>query len=161
MTGYIISGLLIAIGIFFYIRYTKKYSKRFAHIGLCAAQTYIMFGDMSALCATRTVCASMSKFDKEQLLAMFKHIPVSGEGFDEQLATQRRSELITCTTLDKNGVVASGTFKIELNNLSKDWLQAVMKCDDLIANKLFRDAASQNIVKSLKKINENASKSIT
>jgi hypothetical protein len=151
MTTYIVSGLLIVIGLFFYIRYTKKYSKRFAHIGLCAAQTYIMFGDMSALCATRTVCASMSNFDKEQLLAMFKHIPVSGEGLDEKLSTQRRSELITYATLDKNGVVASGTFKNELNNLSKDWLQAVMKCDGDVADKLFRVAASQNIVNSLRK----------
>jgi hypothetical protein len=151
MTTYSVSGLLIVIGLFFYIRYTKKYSKRFAHIGLCAAQTYIMFGDMSALCATRTVCASMSKFDKEQLLAMFKHIPVSGEGLDEKLSTQRRSELITYATLDKNGVVASGTFKNELNNLSKDWLQAVMKCDGDVADKLFRVAASQNIVNSLRK----------
>ena len=150
MTTYILSGLLIVIGLFFYIRYTKKYSKRFAHIGLSAAQTYIMFGDMAALCATRTVCASMSKFDKEQLLVMFKHIPVSGDGLDEQLATQRRSELITYTTLDKNGVVASGTFKNELKDLSKDWLQAVMKCDYDIADKLFRDAASKNIVNSLK-----------
>ena len=151
MTTYIVSGLLIVIGLFFYIRYTKKYSKRFAHIGLCAAQTYIMFGDMSALCATRTVCASMSKFDKEQLLAMFKNIPVSGESLDEKLSTQRRSELITYATLDKNGVVASGTFKNELNNLSKDWLQAVMKCDGDVADKLFRVAASQNIVNSLRK----------
>jgi len=151
MTAYIVSGLLIVIGLFFYIRYTKKYSKRFTHIGLSAAQTYIMFGDMAALCATRTVCASMSKFDKEQILVMFKHIPVSGDGFNEQLATQRRSELITYATLDKNGVVASGTFKNELNNLSKDWLQAVMKCDYDLADKLFRGAASQNIVNSNKK----------
>jgi len=150
MTAYIVSGLLIVIGLFFYIRYTKKYSKRFAHIGLSAAQTYIMFGDMAGLCATRTVCASMSKFDKEQLLVMFKHIPVGGDGLDEQLATQRRSELVSLITLDKNGVAASSTFKNELKDLSEDWLQAVMKCDYDIADKLFRDAASKNIVNSLK-----------
>jgi hypothetical protein len=151
MTVYIVSGLLIAIAIFYYIRYAKKYSKRFAHIGLSAAQTYVMFGDMAALCATRTVCASMSKFDKEQILAMFKHIPVSSDGFDEQLATQRRSELITYITLDKNGVAASGTFKNELKDLSEDWLQAVMKCDYDVADKIFREASSKNIIDSLKK----------
>lgn len=152
MTAYIVSGLLIVIGLFFYIRYTKKYSKRFAHIGISAAQTYIMFGDKAALCASRTVCASMSMFDKKQMLVMLQHIPVSGDGLDEQLATLRRSELITLITLDKNGVAASGTFKNDLKDLSEDWLQAVMKCNYDIADKLFRDAASQNIVNSLKKI---------
>lgn len=157
MTSYIVSGLIIAISIFYYIRYTKKYSKRFAHIGFFAAQTYIMFDDSAALCASRTVCASMSKFDKDQLLNMFKHIPVSGVGFDETLAANRRSELVSLITLDKNGVAASGTFKNELKDLNKDWLKAVMKCDYDIADKLFRNAASQNMINSLKKINENTS----
>jgi hypothetical protein len=133
MTGYIISGLLIAIGIFFYIRYAQKYTKRFAHVGLCAAQTYIMFGDTAALCATRAVSAAMSKNDKDQLLNFIAQITIKGDGIDEELASQRRSQLLMHIKLDKNGVAESVAFKKELKLLSEDWLSAVMKCDYEIA----------------------------
>ncbi len=149
MTGYIISGLLIAIGIFFYIRYAQKYTKRFAHVGLCAAQTYIMFGDTAALCATRAVSAAMSKNDKDQLLNFIAQIPVKGDGTDEELASQRRSQLVMHIRLDKNGVAESVAFKKELKHLSEDWLSAVMKCDYEIADKLFKEASAKNIVSNL------------
>ncbi len=149
MTGYIISGLLIAIGIFFYIRYAQKYTKRFAHVGLCAAQTYIMFGDTAALCATRAVSAAMSKNDKDQLLNFIAQIPVKGDGIDEELASQRRSQLVMHIRLDKNGVAESVAFKKELKHLSEDWLSAVMKCDYEIADKLFKEASAKNIVSNL------------
>lgn len=150
MNSYIISGLLIAVGIFFYIRYAQKYTKRFAHVGLCAAQTYIMFGDSAAMCATRAVSAAMSKIDKSQLLRFISQIPVIGDGIDEQTATRRRSELVTLITLDKNGVAESVTFKKELQQLSENWLQAVMKCDAEIANKLFKEASLKNVIEGLK-----------
>ncbi len=151
MTNYIIGGLLIVIGIFFYIRYAQKYTKRFAHIGLCAAQTYIMFGDAAALCASRAVSAAMSKIDKEQLLTLLAQIPVKGDGIDEELASQRRSQLVLHIRLDKNGVAESVAFKKELKFLSEDWLKAVMKCDYEIADKLFREASLANIVSGLSK----------
>ncbi len=150
MTGYIIGGLLILIAIFFYVRYAQKYTKRFAQVGLCAAQTYIMFGDKSALCASRAVCSAMSKPDKDQLLNFIAQIPVKGDGIDEELATQRRIQLVTHIKLDKNGVTESVAFKNELKNLSEDWLKAVMKCDAEIADKLFRAASSKHIIESLK-----------
>lgn len=149
MNSYIISGLLIAVGIFFYIRYAQKYTKRFAKVGLCAAQTYIMFGDTTAMCASRAVASAMSKQDKDQLLTFIAQIPVKGDGIDEESATQRRLQLVTHIRLDKNGMSESVAFKNELKHLSEDWLQAVMKCDIETAEKLFRSAITKNVINSL------------
>lgn len=146
MTVYIIVGLLIVIAIFFYIRYAQKYTKRFAHIGLCAAQTYVMFDDKTALCASRAVSAAMSKVDKEQLLTFLAQIPVKVDGVDEELASQRRAQLIMHIISDKNGLAESVAFKKELKHLSEDWLKAVMKCDAEIADKLFKEAIAKNVI---------------
>ncbi len=149
MTNYIIGGFLIVMGIFFYIRYAQKYTKRFAHIGLCAAQTYIMFGDTAALCASRAVSSAMSKVDKDQLLNFIAQIPVTVDGIDEELASQRRAQLVFDIKADKNGLAESVAFKKELKHLSEDWLKAVMKCDAEIADKLFKEASAKNIVSNL------------
>lgn len=149
MTVYFVVGLLIVIGIFFYIRYAQKYTKRFAHVGLCAAQTYIMFNDKSALCATRTVAATMSKVDKAQLLTFLARIPINADGVDEESASQRRAQLLMHISSDKSGLTESVVFKNELEHLSKDWLQAVAKCDAEIADKLYKEAISKNVINNL------------
>lgn len=149
MTVYFVVGLLIVISIFFYIRYAQKYTKRFAQVGLCAAQTYVKFDDKSALCASRAVSATMSKVDKAQLLNFLARIPVYGDGVDEELASQRRAQLLLHINSDKSGLKESIAFKNELEHLSKDWLQAVAKCDAEIADKLYKEAISKNTINSL------------
>lgn len=150
MLPYIIVGLLAAVGIFFYLRHTASYSKRLAKVGICAAQTYIMFGDTAAFTAARTVCATMSKPHKEQLLGMFRQIPVFGEGIDEAAANDRRAMLAVKASTDDCSLSNSIALKNELKQKSEDWLRAVMKCDLDAADKLFKTAITQNVVSTLK-----------
>ena len=144
MTIYLVV-ILFLVGIFFYIRYANKYSKEFTHIGLCAAQTYIMYCDEDSLLAARTVCASMSTQQKQQLLYYISLIPTVGEGIDENEAQERIIKTINLIESDKNSVAESTQFKKQLNEKNKDWLYAVMKCDFNKANELFKSAMVKHL----------------
>lgn len=109
-----------------------------------------MFGDTTAMIASRAVASATSKKDKNQLLTFISQIPVNGDGFNEEAAMQRRQQLVTQITLDKNGMSESVALKKELKDLSEDWLQAVTKCDIEISEKMFREASSKHIIESLK-----------
>jgi hypothetical protein len=151
MTLYVIAGLLLVVGLIFYFRYTVAYSKRMLHLGLTAAQTYIMFEDAAAFCAARTICTSMSKSHKEQLVSMFRHIPTVGEGVDGVAAKDRLSMLILKVSEDGSGISSSVSLKQELKEKSEEWLEAVMKADLELADKLYKAAVLKNVMNSLGK----------
>ncbi len=148
--------ILFLVGIIFYIRYTKNYTKRFTHIGLCAAQAYIMYGDEDSLLAARTVCASMSTPDKKQLLYYISFAPTAGEGIDATEAKERIIKIINLIESDKNSISESTLFKKQLDERNKDWLHAVMKCDLDKADELFKSSLIKYLPIQLKKdISEN------
>ena len=149
MTLYLVAGVLFVVGFISYIRYTIAYSKRMVHVGLTAAQTYIMFDDKAAFCAARTICASVSKAHKEQLVSMFRLIPTVGDGFDEVTAKDRLSMLILKVSNDSSGISSSVSLKKELKEQSEEWLEAAMKADLELADKLYKAAALKNVMNSL------------
>ena len=151
MTLYVVTGLLLVVGLIFYFRYTVGYSKNMTHVALTAAQTYIMFEDAAAFCAARTICASMSKAHKEQLVSMFRLIPTVGEGFDEVAAKDRLSMLILKVSDDSSGISSSVSLKKELKEKSEEWLEAAMKADLELADKLYKAAVLKNVMNSLGK----------
>jgi hypothetical protein len=151
MTLYLVAGVLFVVGLISYFRYTISYSKRMVHVGLTAAQTYIMFDDTAAFCAARTICASVSKSHKEQLVSMFRSIPTVGEGFDEAAAKDRLSILIFKAISDGSGISSSVSLKQELKEKSEEWLEATMKADLDLADKLYKEGVLKNVMNSLGK----------
>ena len=147
---YFAAVVFALVGIFFYLRYTAKYSKNLIHIGLSAAQTYIMFGEAAAFCAARTVCASMSQSHKKQLLEMFAHIPISAEGVDEVAAKDRQAMLLVKARSDTVGLSFSVAMKNELKEKSEEWLEAVIKCDLDKADRLYKEAVVRNVMDGLR-----------
>jgi hypothetical protein len=147
---YLITGLLVIGVIILYLWYGKNYSKRLIQIGLCAAQTYVLYGDEAALLAARTVAASMAAMHKIQLIAYIQLIPVSAEGIDEVAAGQRRFNVVEKITFDENGVAASVSLKSNLKSVSEEWLRSVMKCDYKLADKLFKQSLLNHISQNIK-----------
>jgi hypothetical protein len=150
MNTYLVVFLFL-VGMILYIRYAKNYTKRFTHIGLCAAQAYIMYGDEDSLLAARTVCASMSTPDKKKLLYYISSAPTVGEGIDATEAKERMIKIINLIESDKNSISESTQFKKQLDERNKDWLYAVMKCDLDKANELFKSSLIKYLSIHLKK----------
>jgi hypothetical protein len=104
-----------------------------------------MFGNEDSLLAARTVCASMSTQQKQQLLCYISSIPTVGEGIDENEAKERIIKTLNLTESDKNSVAESTKFKQQLNEKNKDWLYAVMKCDFNKADELFKSVMEKHL----------------
>ena len=146
---YFVAAVFAVVGLFFYLRYTAKYSKDLAQIGLSAAHTYIMFGEAAAFCAARTVCASISLSQKKQLLEMFTYIPISAEGVDEVAAKDRQAMLLVKARYDASDLSFSVAMKNELKEKSEEWLDAVIKCDLDKADRLYKEAVVRNVMDGL------------
>ena len=161
METYIFFGVAAVLVIFWYVRYTSKYTKRLIEIGVTAAQTYAYYNDLAAKKAYITTCASMSKPHKSKLLdltsSLLDFMPDS-DGFDKDSANARVKEITAEAYNDDSGIKASARHKEELETLSTEWLTAISKCNLELANEIFKAQLINDLPEQIKKSSRNSKK---
>ena len=147
--NYFFIVLAVIILLFAIFRYSINYSKRLLHIGLCAAQSYILYGDESAKLAARVAAASISSHQKQSFINYIQNIPTSGSNIDENAAKQRL--LIVCNEINEDGCgsMASDSLKSQFVEKNDQWLLAVNECNYQTAQKQFEKLMMEDMSKNL------------
>lgn len=146
---------LVIIAFFYYLKYAQAYAKELIHVGVTAAQTYVMYGDSDAFTAARTVNLSLSKSHKQLLSNLIESIPVdedeNSSGINPIEARDRRSMLGVKVRNDDASMSNRIALRDQLKNINSIWLPLILKPSKSGADNAFVESTRKFVSANLGK----------
>lgn len=149
----VVALLLAVVAIVYYLRYTQVYAKELIHVGISAAQTYVMYGDSDAFTAVRTVNLSLSENHKKLFSNLIESIPIgeneNSSGINPVEARDRRSMLGVKVRHDDGSMSNKISLREQLKNNQSIWLPLILKPSKRGAEEAFAESAKKHIISNL------------
>lgn len=157
MSFELVAALVLAIvAVVYYLRYTQAYAKELIHVGVSAAQTYVMYGDSDAFTAARTVNLSLSDSHKHLFSNLIESIPIdqdeNSSGINPIEARDRRSMLGVKVRNDDGSMSNRIALREQLRSNHSIWLPLILKPSKHGADVAFAESAKKYIISNLGKI---------